>query len=978
MPAFPKWLLTLSFVACWTSVAAAGDDATAEEPFSFERHVRPILKAHCFACHGEAGEREAELDLRLRRFLVAGGDSGPAVVPGKPHESLLLERVRDGEMPPGDTKVTEKEIETLEAWIRGGAPTLRPEPESLGEGTYLTEEERAFWSFQPIRSEPVELVDRADQVSNAIDSFLLDKLAKHGQVFSEPAGRLTLLRRATYSLVGLPPTPDEMDRFLADDQPDAYERLVDRLLASPQYGERWGRHWLDVAGYADSEGYTPEDSIRGYAYKYRDFVVRSFNDNKPFDLFVHEQLAGDEMIEPPYKDLAPDEIEKLVATGFLRMGPDGTAAKKVDRQLASNDTIAETIKITSSALMGLTVGCAQCHDHRYDPIPQADYYGLRAIFEPAYDWKNWRTPGDRLISLLTDVEQEEIKALEEEASRLDAKYAEKAKEYRAWALERELLRIPEKDRELARVAFETKEGERTDEQNDLLKRYAKLANLDRISIDQFDWELRSKAEKLEAKIKARKKQALETTRTRELAKVPNDKRTLVEVAANLAAEKRSPAQMALVEQFPGVAVTAETLKQYDPKAAEEIERDTKQAEAVRAQISKAVLIPLKEQAAAIRAKKPKPDYLRALTEVSGTVPETFFFFRGDHNEPRQPLEPARLTILASSSTATKSGEAERKIAANDASRPTTGRRLAFARWLTSDEHPLTARVIVNRVWMHHFGRGIVDTPDDFGVLGARPTHPRLLDWLANEFRQSGWDLKQLQRQIVTSTAFRQSSTRRGGLNEIDPDNRLYGRMSVHRLEAEVVRDSVLAASGRLNGEMFGEPVPVMKDPAGQIVVGVPNVDTDGVVRKVIAIGAQKHRRSLYIQMRRSRPLAVLETFDAPEMSPNCSKRATSTVTPQALLLMNSHFTASYANAFADRLVRESGDEHEQQIARAWRLAWGMVPSPEEKQDALNFLREQTKHFQEHPVAGSKRSAEEQALAGLCQALMCSNAFLYVD
>jgi mono/diheme cytochrome c family protein len=978
MPTFPQWLLTFGCVACWTTVAVAGESSTSTERFSFERHVRPILKAHCFTCHGEAGEREGELDLRLRRFLVAGGDSGPAVVPGKPEESLLFERVRDGEMPPGDTKVTSKEIETLEAWIRGGAPTLRPEPESLGDGPYFTEEERAFWAFQPIRSEPVKRVDRAGQVRNAIDPFLLDKLAEQGQTYSDPAERLTLLRRASYSLIGLPPTPEEMDRFLADDKPDAYERLVDRLLASPQYGERWGRHWLDVAGYADSEGYTPEDPIRDYAYKYRDFVIRSFNDNKPFDLFVHEQLAGDEMVEPPYKDLVPDEIEKLVATGFLRMGPDGTAAKEVDRALASNETIAETIKITSSALMGLTVGCAQCHDHRYDPIPQTEYYGLRAIFEPAYDWKNWRNPGDRLISLLTDAEQDEIKSLEAEASRLDAEYAEKEKKYRASALERELLRIPEQDRELARTAFETKGDERTDEQNALLKRYAKLANFDRISVDEFDWELRSEAEKLEARTKARKKQALEATRTRELAKVPTEKRTLVEAAANLAAEKRSPEQTALVEQFRGVAVTAETLQQYDPKAAEEIERDTKQVEALRAQISKSVLIPLKEQAAAIRAKKRKPDFLRALTEVSDTVPDTFFFFRGDHNEPRQPLEPARLTILASSSAEADDGKTGAKIPVNDAARPTTGRRLAFAHWLTSDEHPLTARVIVNRVWMHHFGRGIVDTPDDFGILGARPTHPRLLDWLAQEFRQSGWDLKRLQRLIVTSTAFRQSSKRRGGLNAADPDNRLYGRMSVHRLEAEVVRDSVLAASGGLNREMFGKPVPVMKDPAGQIVVGVPNVDTDGVVRKVIAIGAQKHRRSVYIQMRRSRPLAILETFDAPEMSPNCSKRVTSTVTPQALLLMNSHFTANYANDFADRLIRESGDQREQQIERAWRLAWGTVPSPEDQQDGLDFLRDQTKHFQEHPVAGSKRSAEEQALAGLCQALMCSNAFLYVD
>ncbi|MCH7686555.1 MAG: DUF1549 domain-containing protein, partial [Planctomycetes bacterium] len=392
-----------------TGIVPAKDPDTNEKKLTFERDIRKILKTHCFQCHGEKQEPEGELDLRLRRLIVKGGESGPALVAGNLKESLIYQRILDGEMPPGDMKVSKAELAVIKRWISSGAKTARPEPESISPGILITEEDRSFWSFQPIRRPPVPRVKHAESVRNPVDAFLLERLEERGFTFSPEADKQTLIRRATFDLLGLPPTPGEVEQFLADDSQHAYDRLIERLLKSPHYGERWGRHWLDVAGYADSEGYTNEDPVRNDAYKYRDYVIRSLNADKPFDQFIQEQLAGDEMVDYPYNNLSADEVEKLVATGFLRTSPDGTGVGSVDQKTARNQVMADTIQIVSSSLLGLTVNCAQCHDHRYDPIQQSDYYRLRAIFEPAYDWKNWRTPAGRRISLYTDADREKSK-----------------------------------------------------------------------------------------------------------------------------------------------------------------------------------------------------------------------------------------------------------------------------------------------------------------------------------------------------------------------------------------------------------------------------------------------------------------------------------------------------------------------------------------------------------------------------------------
>jgi hypothetical protein len=845
---------------------------------SFERDVRPILKVACFQCHGEESEHQGNLDIRLVRRMTHGGDSGPALVAGKRDESLLFQRIRDGEMPPEDRKpLTTAEVETIGRWIDAGAPTLRPEPETAGE-YFITEEERAHWSYQPIQRPTVPRVTHADQVRTPIDAFLLARLEQVGFAFSSDADRHTLLRRAYLDLIGLPPTPDQADRFLSDPSPDAYSRLIDDLLASPHYGERWGRHWLDVAGYADSDGYSNEDVERPWAFKYRDYVIRAFNDDKSFDGFIREQLAGDEMITSPLNNLTPEDAEKLVATGFLRMAPDGTAVGVDDANLARNDVMAETIKIVSSSLLGLTIGCAQCHDHRYDPIPQTDYYGFRAIFEPALDWKNWRNPRQRLVSLYTDADRSKAAEVEAEAKTIDDERTAKQTEFINATFARELEKLPEDAREAAKSAFETAEKDRTPEQKELFKKY------------------------------------------------------------------------------PALNVNPGSLYLYDRKAADSLKE-------------------LADKAASIRATKPPEEFVHALTEIPGQVPATHFFFRGNHDQPKQELAPADLTIVSLTT-----GQPD--VPADDAALPTTGRRTELARHLTSRQHPLVARVIVNRIWMHHFARGLVPTPGDFGALGSPPTHPELLDWLASEFVSGGWNVKHLHRLMMLSTAYRQALRVDPAQDTADPDNLLLGGSRLKRLDAEVIRDCTLAVSGTLNDKPYGPPVPVMADIVGRWVIGIENLSA-GRPGDVIPLKGEEYRRSVYVQVRRSRPLAVLDTFDWPRMSPNCDLRHTSTATPQSLMLMNSDFVLDESRQFADRVRTDVGNDRPAQVRHAWRLAFTREPDESELASAVTFLEEQTAIFAERTSQQTEKkegtpTAEQMALASLCQMLLSSNEFLHVD
>ena len=932
--------------------------------------MRKILKVHCLHCHGEVGVKEGNLDLRLRRFMVKGGDSGAAIVPGKSDQSELIARIVAKEMPPEDKHMPQAEIDILKRWIDQGAKTLRPEPKKI-EADYIAEDDLAFWSFQPVKNSPVPQVKHSKLVKQPIDAFLLEKLEAKNLSFSSQASKTSLARRAFYDLIGLPPTPGELKQFLDDKSPDAYEKLIDRLLASKHYGERWGRHWLDVAGYADSEGYNNKDMARPWAFRYRDYVIRAFNEDKPYDQFLREQIAGDEMVKPPYKNLSPKDLEKLVATGFLRMAPDGTGSNPAEKEVAKNQVVTDTIDIVSSSVLGLTVACAQCHDHKYDPIPQNDYYRFRAIFEPALDWKNWRTPASRRISIMSDADRKIANQFEAEAKKVLAERSKLVQKFIDRTLERELLDVPKEKHDLVRTAYKTPGKKRTKEQVALLKNYPRINTLSAGSLYLYDRTLAEQSGKAAQQAKKLEKELVEKISKETLSKIPAAKKKIALAAKKTNEKKRTAEQKKTIAEFPALLVTAANLAKFDPKGAAQVQHFKDEAKRLNGLKTVAVLKKYVDDAAKIRAKKPKEEFVRVLTEVPGRVPKTFFFNRGDFEQPKHELLPAGLSVIKSNL------EKPVEIPQKNKALPSTGRRLAYVNYITNGEHPLTARVFVNRVWLHHFGKGIVASPTDFGKLGIPPTHLELLDWLAHDFATNGWKIKRLHKMLMTSTAYMQSSKRSPEYDVIDPDNLLYGRMPVRRLEAETIRDSIIAVTGKMKTELYGEPVPVKEDEVGQIIVGIANVDSAGRQKKAIKMDDRQFRRSIYVAVNRSKPLAVLDMFDAPKMEPNCEKRSSSTVAPQSLLMMNSGFMIEHTNYFAERLEKERSGNKAEQVKLAWVLAYGKEPSAEEVKQSVEFINSQVTHFKSTKVKAGK-TPEQLALATFCQALLSSNEFLYVD
>ncbi len=869
------------FVATLATVASSV--AVARTKRTFEADVRPILKTHCFQCHGEESKAEGSLDVRLVRLLLSGGDSGPAVVSGNAGESYLIERLESGEMPPGEPKVSAKELQVIREWIDQGARTARPEPANVDQLTF-TKEERSFWSFQPVVAPPVPEVNATNRVRTPVDAFVLKRLERDGLSFSPDADKRTLIRRAYFDLIGLPPSPEDVDAFLADQHPDAWSRLLDRLLDSDHYGERWGRHWLDIAGYADSDGYSEKDRVRESAWKYRDYVIRSLNADKPLDLFLTEQLAGDELVSRPYRNLSDADKDRLIATGFLRNGPDGTSDRAVNQDIARNEVLAETINIVSSSLLGMSIGCARCHNHRFDPITHVDYHRMRAIFEPAYDWKNWQSTEERRISLWSDAE-----------------------------------------RQLS---------------------------------EDVDAELKQAADERAAQIKRHLADALEF----EIAKLPADVQAKADVirdgVLNRSRSDRNPEQVAILKKYFALDVYVGTLSQL---YAERYQKELKEHNS---------------RIAKITARRPKENFIRTLSEIPGNVPVTYLFRRGRHTQPAEEVLPGGLSVLT---------HGKPLVGTSNSGLETSGRRLAYAKLLTSGQHPLAGRVLVNRIWMHHFGRGIVGTPGDFGSQGERPTHPELLDWLADHFVKSGWRLKAFHKLLMMSTVYRQSSTRTETLDAIDPDNRLLGRMNLRRLDAESIRDSVLTVSGNLNATLYGPPMSVTADGVGQVVIGTPKNDREG---RVVALkGNAAFRRSIYVQARRTLKLGMLAAFDAPTMTPNCEQRNSSTVANQALLFMNNADLLKQSEIFAERVAKDSGNDVTTQVRRAWRLALSSEPTPEQIERSVAFFEVQKKLARQRiseltpEEAKTVRFAdqpEKQALAAFCQFLLSNNAFLYVD
>jgi hypothetical protein len=642
---------------------------------------------------------------------------------------------------------------------------------------------------------------------------------------------------------------------------------VDRLLESPRYGERWARHWLDVAGYADSEGILDADYVRAAAWRYRDYVIKAFNADKPYDRFLKEQIAGDELTDywtayKTAKELPPEVVEGLIATGFLRCACD---TSRPDFSTIRNapgyyfQTLDDTVRNTVSATMGLTVQCARCYSHKYDPIPQTDYYRLQAIFMGAYRPSQWVPQAERRRLEASEAQEKE---LNEHNAKIDAAVAELkkqadalTKEYADKLFAERLAALPEAIREDVKGALAADPAQRSDVQKYLA--------------DKFQKDLR-------------------------------------------------PDPPALAQILP------KTYPEYAAKST-----------------------PIAEQIKAEQGKRRSLPEIRALYDQPGEV-ETHLLRRGDYLNPGPSVQPGALEALVAKKPFAWTAPAK------DA--PTSGRRLAFAEWLTQPDHPLTARVFVNRLWLHHFGEGIVATPDDFGRKGSPPSHPELLDWLATEFVAKEWSLKTMHRLMVTSSAYRQASVSpdADAAKKIDPDDRLLWRRRVRRVEAEALRDAVLSVSGSLNDGMFGPPVAVERHADGEVAAPA---EAGGL------------RRSVYLQVRRSQPLTLLQAFDQPVMETNCTRRGVSTTAPQALALLNSDFLTKQADAFAVRVLKEKPDDP---VACAVTVAFGRPATAKERATFDAFLEAQAKRYPEGP------EASRRALADLCHMLLSANEFAYLD
>lgn len=875
-----KWFASCLMLASMPLVSLLAVESVVEQtrPLTFERNVRPIFKAMCFHCHGEDDIKKGELDVRLVRLLKHGGESGVAILPGAPDKSLLWERIRTDDMPDGEKKLTQEEKNIIYRWIEQGAETARPEPDDVEDARY-TFEELNHWSFKSITNPAIPAQNRPTG-EHPIDAFIEEKLKQRDLGFSPEADKRTLIRRLSYDLRGLPPTSSEIDTFLEDQSVEAWGKLVDKYLASAHFGERWARYWLDAAGYAESDGGTLNDPVRPYVWHYRDYVVQSFNQNKPINDFFVEQLAGDELIQGDIDIYNPRHEAWLAATGFLLMAPDATRTSNT--LLDRNNAVAESLKIVSSAMLGLTVGCAQCHDHKYDPIGIDDYYRFRAFFDPAFPLEKWRTHDARLV----DLTQPDV-----------------------------------------------------------------MAEIDRIEAE---------AKKLENDIQSRREQVALEIQEKKLEDVPENYRELLREAVRNPQKQRSDQQKELLDIYPMVKPTSTIiglLVEYDAPSYRKFEKEF-------------------EQVAAIRATKPARKMILATSEQPGPVPISKVFFRGNPESPEKTVQPDELTAL-------RMNGLQATFAGDNPNLKTTGRRLAFARHITNGEHPLTARVFVNRVWMHLLGKGIVTTPGDFGISGERPSHPELLDWLANDFMEHGWDQKRLIRQILCSRTYRQTSVHRPELDQIDPDNSLFGRANMKRLDAESLRDTLLAVTGLMVTKLGGASLPVTENPEGKTVIGVRKIK-DGLKAGVDDRKSGVHRRSIYVQMQRNKPLNMLATFDLPIMTPNCEIRRHTTVATQALWLMNDEQMVDWTQNLATAICRDENDQNGW-IRTLFVRLFSTEPSEAELELCRSFIVEQAKHFRKDTDKDWQKrlkedpgQAQERALAALGQTLLASNRFLYVE
>ncbi|MDB5339564.1 MAG: hypothetical protein JWN70_5183 [Planctomycetaceae bacterium] len=808
-----RWLLTLILVVCWFHcypvLSTAAEAPTAEQLQFFETSIRPVLVEHCQKCHGEA-KQWGSLRLDSAKALLEGGDSGAAVVPGQPEKSLLIRAIRqqdeDLKMPPKG-KLSDKQVADFILWIKQGAHY----PVAAEAGKVRSRDPN-HWTFKTPVDPPVPAIRDTAWPKSVLDHFILAKLEAEKLAPAKPADKRALIRRATFDLTGLPATPEEIEKFLADNDPDAFAKLVDRLLASAAYGERWGRHWLDVARYADSNG-LDENVAQGNAWRYRDYVVAAFNNDKPYDQFLVEQIAGDLL---PTDDAAVRN-ERLIATGFLAIGPKVLA--EVDESKMQMDIVDEQIDTLGRAILGMTFGCARCHDHKFDPIQTADYYGLAGIF------KSTRT-------------MDSFKKV--------AKWHENP--------------VPTPEALAQKAAFD----------------------------------------------------------------------------AQLAAAKSA------IQKLTDAADTK--VKEANSKG----EKLPEKLETIYPEETKVELKRLRDELA--KLEKSAPEMPSAMSVMDDTVADVAIHIRGN------PLKLGE--VVARHIPTVLEGPTAREFTTNSSG------RLELAQSLIEKRHPLTSRVLVNRIWRWHFGKGLVRTTDNFGLLGEPATHPELLDWLAIRFMEQGWSIKKLHRLIMLSSTYQLGSHVDPAVVERDPENLLYGRTSIQRLDAEEIRDAMLAVSGRLDRTLGGS------------LLNVKNraYFFDHTSKDLTDYSSP--RRSIYLPVVRNNVYDLFQLLDYPDAAIPTGDRTTTTVAPQALLMMNSEFVAKASSDLAARLLAQPQNADGKRIEELYLLAYGRVVTPEEIEQSKSFVAEIEKALQ--PSDPDPANRHKRAWASLCQVVLAANEFIYLQ
>jgi len=837
-----------------TAPGAQAPATPSQQPVDFAAEIRPVLIEKCLGCHGEK-LKLSKLDLRSRASALEGGAHGPALVPGNAEQSRMFRHVAGLEapaMPMRGVPLTPAQTAALRRWIDQGAPwdapitttaTTAAAPIAAFEDLPITAQERSYWAFQLPAQVPLPAVSHP-RFNNPIDRFLESERAQRGLTPAPRADRFTLVRRAYLDLLGLPPSPEEVARFVADARPDAWERLIDSLLASPHYGERYGRHWLDVARYADSAGFE-YDVHRPNAWRYRDYVIRSFNADKPFNVFLTEQIAGDEM------DGRSDDT--LIATGFLRAGPRVLFREK-DNPERRFDYLDDVIGVIGKGTLGLTIGCARCHDHKFDPIRQKDYYALQAAIFGYVETEVPLAPKAEADAYLAKNE-----ALNAERDELRKRIAAIEKPHRDRL---ELAMIKSRFSEAIYQAAAKPEQERTPGERLLAIQVFEAVTAPAAEIDK--------------------------------ALAPAQLAEKQQLAARLSAiDKERPARLPMAE------IVTDGDHRFSPLG----EGD------------EVVSCPK------CRIPPPFPGSYLHRGPAPYEVPPSYFLIRGDVESRGPQMQPGFVQVATY-------GNPPTTIPRPDGH--TSGRRLALAQWIGSPQNPLTARVIVNRLWQKHFGRGLVSTLENFGKMGESPTHPELLDWMAVEFMNRGWSIKQINRLMMTSEAYQMASAFDHAANTAaDPENRLLWRFRPQRLDAEIVRDSMLRAGGNINLQIGGEPIfPFMSK---EILTGQFRGKWENTPE-----GPAAWRRGVYVYRRRSLPYPMFDTFDHPDMNVVAGARNVSTVPTQALTLLNNPFVLAQADRLAAR-VASAASGAEAQVTLAYRIALGRAPSRPELAIALEVV-----------------------------------------